>query len=71
MITNGEEWYYIALKSVRTDDGFNRPIRSFSRLFEGITANHYGDFYCLKGMKYCVIIMIIAMQKYLPKVIKR
>ena len=26
MITNGEEWYYIALKSVRTDDGFNRPI---------------------------------------------
>ena len=26
MITNGEEWYYLALKSVRTDDGFNRPI---------------------------------------------
>ena len=26
MITNGEEWYYIALKSVHTDDGFNRPI---------------------------------------------
>ena len=47
MITNGEEWYYIALKSVRTDDGFNRPIRSFSRLFRGITANHHGFFYCL------------------------
>ena len=47
MITNGEQWHYIALKSVRTDDGFNRPIRSLSRLFRGITANHHGDFYCL------------------------
>ena len=47
MITNGEKWHYIALKSVRTDDGFNRPIRSFSRLFRGITANHHGDLYCL------------------------
>ena len=47
MITNGEKWHYIALKSVRTDDGFNRPIRSFSRLFRGITANHHGFFYCL------------------------
>ena len=28
MITNGEKWHYIALKSVRTDDGFNRPIKS-------------------------------------------
>ena len=37
MITNGEKWYYIALRSVRTDDGFNRPIRSLSRLFRGIT----------------------------------
>ena len=26
MITNGEKWHYIALKSVRTADGFNRPI---------------------------------------------
>ena len=47
MITNGEQWHYIALKSVRTDDGINRPIRSSSRLFRGITANHNGDFYCL------------------------
>ena len=47
MITNGEQWHYIALKSVRTDDGFNRPIRSLSRLFRGITANHHGDFYSL------------------------
>ena len=47
MITNGEKWHYIALKSVRTDDGFNRPIRSLSRLFRGITSNNNGDFYCL------------------------
>ena len=47
MITNGEQWHYIALKSVRNDDRFNRPIRSLSRLFRGITANHHGDFYCL------------------------
>ena len=47
MITNGEKWHYIALKSERPDDGFNRPIRSLSRLFTGITSNHSGDFYCL------------------------
>ena len=47
MITNGEQWHYIALKSVRTNDGFNHPIRSLSRLFRGITANNHGDFYCL------------------------
>ena len=46
MITNGEQLHYIALKSVLTDDGFNCPIRSLSRLFRGITANDYGDFYC-------------------------
>ena len=40
MITNSEQsdkahkWHYIALKSVHTDDGFNRPIRSLSRLLE-------------------------------------
>ena len=53
MITNGKQsdevdkWHYTALKSVRTDDGFNRPIRSLSRLFRGITSNNHGDFYCL------------------------
>ena len=47
MITNIEKWHYIALKSVCTDNGFNRPIRRLSRLFRGITANHHGDFYCL------------------------
>ena len=43
MITNGEKWHYIALKNERTYDGFNRPIRSLSRLFRAITSNH-GDF---------------------------
>ena len=47
MITNGEQWHYIVLKGVRTDDGFNRHIRSLSRLFRGITTNHNRDFYCL------------------------
>ena len=47
MITDAEKWYYIALKSVRIDDGFNRLIRSLSRLFRGITENNHGDFYCL------------------------
>ena len=41
------KWHYTALKSVRTDDGFNRPIRSLWRLFSEITSNHVGDFYCL------------------------
>ena len=47
MITDSEKSHYIALKCVCTDDGFNRPIRSLSRLFRGITANNNGDFYCL------------------------
>ena len=53
MINNNEEsneidkWHYIALKSARTDNGFNRPIRSLSRLLRGITSNNNGDFYCL------------------------
>ena len=47
MITNGEKWNYIALKSVYIDDGFSRPIKNLSRLFRGITSNNHGDFYCL------------------------
>ena len=42
-----DKWHYIDLKSVLTDNGFNRPIRSLSRLFRGITGNNNGDFYCL------------------------
>ena len=72
MITDGEKWHYTALKSEPTEDGFNRPTKSLSRLFRGITSNHDGDFYCLnclhsfrtdnalKNMKDCMIIMIIA-----------
>ena len=53
MITDGKQsdkidkWHYIALKSVPTENGFNRPIRCLSRLFRGITSNNNGDFYCL------------------------
>ena len=42
-----DKWHYIALKRVPTNNGFNRPIRSLSRLFRGITGNNNGDFYCL------------------------
>ena len=37
MITNGEKKHYLALKSVLTDNGYNHPIRSLSRLFRGMT----------------------------------
>ena len=60
------------LKIEPTEDGFNRPTKSLSRSFRGITANHNGDFYCLnclhsfrtenalKNMKDCVKIMIVV-----------
>ena len=47
MITDGKKWHYLALKSVRTTNGYNRPIKSLSRLLRGITSNHNGDYYCL------------------------
>ena len=53
MVTNDKQsdeidkWHYIALKSVPTDNGFNRLIRSLSRLFREITGDNNGDFYCL------------------------
>ena len=47
MITDGQKWHYTALKSGKTEDGFNRPIKRLSRLFKGITSNHNGDFYCV------------------------
>ena len=53
MITNSEQsneadkWHYVALKSVRTDDWFNRPIRSLFTLFRGIIGNNIRYFYCL------------------------
>ena len=42
-----DKWRYIVLKSVRTDNEFNRPIRNLSRLRRGITSNNNGDFYFL------------------------
>ena len=47
MITDVKKWHYTALKSEPTEDGFNRPTKSFSKLFRGITSNNHGDFYCL------------------------
>ena len=47
MITDGEKWHYTTLKSEPTEDGFNRPTKSLSILFSGITSTHDGDFYCL------------------------
>ena len=82
MITNVEKSHYTALKSEPTKDGFNHPIRSFSRLFRGITSNHDGEFCCLnclhsfrtdnalKDMKDSVGIMIIAVLKHILNLIK-
>ena len=76
MITDGEKWHYTALKSIETEDGFNRPIKSLSRLLRGITSNNNGDFYCLNCLhsfktysilENCVKIMIIVMLKCLLK----
>ena len=47
MITDGEKWHYTALKSELIEDGFNRPTKSLSNLFRGITSNNHGYFYCL------------------------
>ena len=44
MVKNGITF---ALKSERTEGRFKRPVRSLSRLFNGITSNHNRDFYCL------------------------
>ena len=50
MITNGQKWHYLALKSEPTSYDqklCNRPVKSLSRLHREITSNHHGDFYCL------------------------
>ena len=44
---NKNKWYYLALRStLDDDDGFRRPKKSISRLFEGISSRSHGDFYC-------------------------
>ena len=47
MITNGKKRHYITLKSEPTDDGFNRPTKSLSKLLRGVTSSHNGYSYCL------------------------
>ena len=47
MITDGEKWLYTVSKSEPTEDGFNRPTKSLSILFRGITSNNHGHFRCL------------------------
>ena len=47
MITDGKKWHYLALKSVLTTNGYNRPVVTLSRLFRGTVSNNNGDFYCL------------------------
>ena len=48
MITDGEKWHYLALKSIPTNDGYMKPTQSISRLFNKITStNTTNDYYCL------------------------
>ena len=41
-----KKWHYFALKSVRTTNGYHRPVIRLSRLYWRITSNNNGDFYC-------------------------
>ena len=46
MITDGEKWHYLALKSepmLYNGKLCNRPVESLSRLLRGKTSNHHGD----------------------------
>ena len=49
MITDGQKWHYLALKSERIFYGrkwCNRSVKGLSALLRGITSNYNGDFYC-------------------------
>ena len=43
---NKEKWHFLALPSIPREDGYLRPIKSFSRLMEGISSKNHDDFYC-------------------------
>ena len=43
-----DKWHFLALPSILDEDGVKRPIKSLSRLMEGISSNNHGDFYCLE-----------------------
>ena len=45
-ISNGKKWHFLALKSEADNDGFLKPTKSFSRLMEGISSSHLGNYYC-------------------------
>ena len=52
MITNGEKWHYLALKSLPTFNEkrkkwFSLAKTSFSALLRGLISNHNGNFCCL------------------------
>ena len=50
MITDGEKWHYLALKSepmLYNGKLCNRPVEILSRLLRGKSSNHHGDYYCL------------------------
>ena len=50
MITDGEKYHYLALKSepiLYNRKLCNRPVKSLSRLLKGKSSNPKGDFYCL------------------------
>ena len=50
MITDGEKWHYLALKSepiLFNGKSCNRPIKSVSKLLRGKSSNHNGDYCCL------------------------
>ena len=50
VITDGEKWHYLALKSEPIFYNVklcNRPLKSLSRLLRGKSSNHQGDYYCL------------------------
>ena len=40
------KWHFLALTSNLDKDGFRRPKKSISRLFEVISSKSHGDFYC-------------------------
>ena len=56
MITDGEKWHYLAIKSepmLHNGKMFNLPLKSLFRLLKGKSPNHKGDFCCLKCFNSC------------------
>ena len=48
MITDGEKWHYLALKSIQTNDDKMKPTKALSRLFKNITSKNTTNYdHCL------------------------